>query len=128
MESRTGHANIMMFPNLLLLLGLLWETSSFVHKHHHICMSRTAFHNNGTYKAHPFDFINHIYPWHTSSVHDEIDCRCKLSVNSAFGTVLSAGAFHALLLIAWLADLDSLMCCIVMMERQIAKMFSTFSL
>ncbi len=29
--------------------------------------------------------------------------------------------FHALLLIAWLADGDSLMCYIVMMGRQIAK-------
>ncbi len=37
-------------------------------------------------------------------------------------------AFHALILIAWLADGDSLMCCIVMMGRLIAKMFSTFSL
>ncbi len=36
--------------------------------------------------------------------------------------------FHAYILIASLADGDSLMCCIVMMERQIAKMFSTFSL
>ncbi len=37
-------------------------------------------------------------------------------------------AFHALFRVAWLADGDSLMCCIVMMGRQIAKMFSTFSL
>ncbi len=36
--------------------------------------------------------------------------------------------FHALFLIAWLADGDSLMCCIVRMGRQIARMFSTFSL
>ncbi len=36
--------------------------------------------------------------------------------------------FHALFLIAWLADGDSLMCNIVTMGRQIAKMFSTFSL
>ena len=37
------------------------------------------------------------------------------------------GSFHALFLIAWLADGDSLMCFIVM-RRQIAKMSSTFSL
>ncbi len=37
-------------------------------------------------------------------------------------------SFHALIPIAWLADEDSLMCCIAMMGRQIAKMFSTFSL
>ncbi len=37
-------------------------------------------------------------------------------------------SFHALFLIAWLADGDSLMCYIVTMGRQIAKMFSTFSL
>ncbi len=37
-------------------------------------------------------------------------------------------AFHTLVLIAWLADGDSLMCYIVTMGRQIAKMFSTFSL
>ncbi len=36
--------------------------------------------------------------------------------------------FHALFLIARLADGDSMMCCIVTMGRQIAKMFSTFSL
>ncbi len=36
--------------------------------------------------------------------------------------------FHALFLIAWLADGDSLMCFIVTMGRQIAKMFYTFSL
>ena len=36
--------------------------------------------------------------------------------------------FHALFLIAWLPDGVSLMCCIVMMWRQISKMFSTFSL
>ncbi len=35
---------------------------------------------------------------------------------------------HALFLIALLTDGDSLMCCIVMIGRQIAKMFSTFSL
>ncbi len=38
------------------------------------------------------------------------------------------GSFHALFLIAWLADGDSLMCCIVMIGRLIARMFSTFSL
>ncbi len=37
-------------------------------------------------------------------------------------------SFHILFLIAWLADGDSLMCCIATMIRQIAKMFSTFSL
>ncbi len=37
-------------------------------------------------------------------------------------------SFHALILIAWLADGDTLVCCIVMMGRQIAKMFSTFTL
>ncbi len=37
-------------------------------------------------------------------------------------------AFHALIPIAWLADEESLMCYIVMMGRQIAKMFSTCSL
>ena len=37
-------------------------------------------------------------------------------------------SFHALFLIAWLADGDSLMCCIVIMGRQIAKMFSISSL
>ncbi len=31
--------------------------------------------------------------------------------------------FHALIPIHWLADEDSLMCCIVMMGRQIAQMF-----
>ncbi len=35
---------------------------------------------------------------------------------------------RAVFLIAWLADGDSLMCCIATMGRQIAKMFSTFSL
>ncbi len=37
-------------------------------------------------------------------------------------------SFHTLIPIAWLADGDYLMCCIVMMGRQIAKMFYTFSL
>ncbi len=37
-------------------------------------------------------------------------------------------SFHALFLIAWLADGDSLMSYIVRMGRQIAKMFSIFSL
>ncbi len=37
-------------------------------------------------------------------------------------------AFHAFVPIDWLADKDSLMCCIVMMGRQIAKMCHTFSL
>ena len=37
-------------------------------------------------------------------------------------------SFHALFLIAWLADGDSLTCSIVMMGRQIAKMVSTFPL
>ncbi len=36
--------------------------------------------------------------------------------------------FDALFLIAWLADGDSLVCFIGMMGKQIAKMFSTFSL
>ncbi len=36
--------------------------------------------------------------------------------------------YPCLLLIAWLTDGDSQMCYIVMMGRQIAKMFSTFSL
>ena len=36
--------------------------------------------------------------------------------------------FHALIPIEWMADEDSLTCCIVMMGRQIAKMFYTFSL
>ena len=36
--------------------------------------------------------------------------------------------FHAFIPIAWFADEDSLVCCIVMMGRQIAKMFYTFSL
>ena len=36
--------------------------------------------------------------------------------------------FHALIPMAWLADEDSPMCCIVTMGRQIAKMFYTFSL
>ena len=36
--------------------------------------------------------------------------------------------FHAVILIAWLADGHSLMCCIVTLGRQMAKMFSTFSL
>ncbi len=35
--------------------------------------------------------------------------------------------FHTLFLIAWLADGDSPMCCIVMMGSRIADMFSTFS-
>ncbi len=35
-------------------------------------------------------------------------------------------SFHALFLITWLADGDSLMCCIAMMGRQIAKISSTF--
>ncbi len=30
-------------------------------------------------------------------------------------------------IIVWLSDEDSLMCCIVMMGRPIAKMFATFS-
>ena len=37
-------------------------------------------------------------------------------------------SFHALFLIAWLVDEDSLMCHTVVMGRQIAKMFPTFSL
>ncbi len=37
-------------------------------------------------------------------------------------------SFHALILIAWLADEDSLICYIVTMGRQIANMFYTFSL
>ncbi len=37
-------------------------------------------------------------------------------------------AIQAFFFIAWLADEDSLMCCIVTMGRQIAQMFSTFSL
>ena len=37
-------------------------------------------------------------------------------------------SFHALILIAWLADGDFVMCYIVTMGRQIAQMFSTFSL
>ncbi len=37
-------------------------------------------------------------------------------------------SFHPFILIAWLADGDSLMCYIVMMGRLIAQMFSTFSL
>ena len=37
-------------------------------------------------------------------------------------------SFHALFLIAWLVDVDSLMCCIVTMGRLIAKMSPTFSL
>ena len=36
--------------------------------------------------------------------------------------------FHVIILIAWLADEASLMCNIVTMGRQIAEMFSTFSL
>ena len=39
-----------------------------------------------------------------------------------------ATTFHSFFPIAWLADGDYLMCCIVTMGRQIAKMFSTFSL
>ena len=42
--------------------------------------------------------------------------------------MLEISTFHALFLIAWVADGDSLMCCLVMMGRQIAKMFSTFTL
>ncbi len=38
------------------------------------------------------------------------------------------GAFHAIILIAWLADEASLMCYIVMMGSLIDKMLSTFSL
>ncbi len=41
---------------------------------------------------------------------------------------VTRGPFHSFILIAWLADGDSLMCYIVTMGRQIAKMFSTFSL
>ena len=37
-------------------------------------------------------------------------------------------SFHGLFLGAWLTDGDSLMYCIVMMGRQIAEMFYTFSL
>ncbi len=36
--------------------------------------------------------------------------------------------FHPFILIAWLADVDFLMCYIVMMGRLIAQMFPTFSL
>ena len=43
-------------------------------------------------------------------------------------SVRKRNTFHALFLIAWLADGDSLICCIVMMGRQIAKMSFTFSL
>ena len=39
----------------------------------------------------------------------------------------SVQSFHALIPIAFLADKDSLMCCIVPMGRQIAKMFYTIN-
>ena len=51
-----------------------------------------------------------------------------LTVSRTFCRNLFNSTFHALFLMAWLADGDSLTCCIVMMGRQIAKMFSTFSL
>ncbi len=42
--------------------------------------------------------------------------------------MLSQTGFDVIPKHAWLTDGDSLMCGIVMMGRQIAKMFSTFSL
>ncbi len=45
-----------------------------------------------------------------------------------YGEKCNGMSFHAPIPIAWLADEDSLMCFIVMMGRQIAKMFYTFSL
>ena len=51
-----------------------------------------------------------------------------VSVSGVDQTGFFVWTFHALLLKAWLADRDSLKCYIVMMGRQIARMFSTFSL
>ncbi len=45
-----------------------------------------------------------------------------------FQDICGIDPFHPFVLIAWLADGDSLTCYIVMMGRLIAQMFSTFSL
>ena len=64
--------------------------------------------------------------WSTTKMYVSTELQCESWI-CIFG-VKHKNTFHALFLIAWLADRDSLMCCIVRMGSQIAKMFSTFSL
>ena len=53
---------------------------------------------------------------------------CSSLVSNFDKLLILHDAFHALFLIVWLSHEDSLICCIVTMGRQIAKMFCTFSL
>ena len=54
--------------------------------------------------------------------------RIRSPIDQLVTQTVHSSAFHAPILIAWLADKDSLMCFIVTMGRQIAEMFYTFSL
>ncbi len=58
----------------------------------------------------------------------EKTCNPMVMHLSVLVTLIATMTFHTLFLIPCLADGDSLMCGIVMMGRQIAMMFSTFSL